>query len=63
MTADRLGGAVETVLFDLDDTLVRYRRSPEELLQASYDACGLDPIFPVEEYYERYLRIDDEADG
>lgn len=63
MTADRLGGAVETVLFDLDDTLVRYRRSPEELLQASYDACGLDPIFPVEEYYERFDELRDENDS
>jgi len=53
----------ETVLFDLDDTLVRYRRPPGEVLQASYAACGLDPIWSVEEYYERFDELRAEHDS
>lgn len=54
---------VETVLFDLDHTLVRYQRTSGEVLQASYAACGLDPIFTVAEYYERFdeLRRDHDS--
>ncbi len=46
--------AIETVLFDLDNTLVQYRRSPGELLSIAYDSVGVDPLFPVEDYYERF---------
>ncbi|SDK03341.1 putative hydrolase of the HAD superfamily [Halovenus aranensis] len=42
------------VLFDLDGTLVQYRRSPGEVLDRSYDRLGVDPVFPVEAYYDRY---------
>jgi HAD superfamily hydrolase (TIGR01549 family) len=45
---------VNCVLFDLDETLVHYRRSPGELLQESFDALDLHPLFPVEEYYARF---------
>jgi HAD superfamily hydrolase (TIGR01549 family) len=45
---------VETVLFDLDHTLVRYQRTSGEVLQASFEACALDPLFSVEEYYARF---------
>lgn len=46
--------AIETVLFDLDDTLVQYRRSPGEVLQASFEAVGVEDPFPVEAYYDRF---------
>jgi len=46
--------AVEAVLFDLDDTLIRYRRSPGEVLQASFEAVGVADLFPVEAYYDRF---------
>jgi HAD superfamily hydrolase (TIGR01509 family) len=51
------------VLFDLDDTLVRYRRSSETLLRESFDAAGADPIFPVEAYYDRFRRFADRTDS
>ncbi|APW99590.1 haloacid dehalogenase [Halobiforma lacisalsi AJ5] len=45
---------VDTVLFDLDDTLLRYERSPGEVLRASFERSGIEPLFAVEEYYDRY---------
>ncbi|SEQ56316.1 HAD family hydrolase [Natrinema salaciae] len=45
---------IEAVCFDLDGTPLRYRRSPAEVLQASFERVGVDPLFPVEDYYERY---------
>ena len=33
---------VETVLFDLDDTLCRYRRTGDELLEVAFERTGLD---------------------
>ncbi|SDR00192.1 HAD family hydrolase [Natronobacterium texcoconense] len=45
---------IETVSFDLDGTLLRYVRSPGEVLQASFEGLGLEPLFSVEEYYARY---------
>lgn len=48
---------VETVLFDLDHTLVRYQRTSGEVLQASFEACDLDPLFSVEEYYARFDKL------
>lgn len=45
---------IEAVTFDLDDTLVRYERSPAELLAIAYDRRGVDSLFSVEEYYARF---------
>ncbi|QZP37496.1 HAD family hydrolase [Halobaculum magnesiiphilum] len=47
------------VTFDLDDTLVSYRRSPGEVLSAAFDAVGVDPAFPVEAYYDRFAEFND----
>ncbi|WP_226005695.1 HAD family hydrolase [Natrinema salinisoli] len=47
-------GRIETVLFDLDGTLLRYERSPGEVLRASLDRVGTDPLFSVEDYYDRF---------
>lgn len=47
-------GPTEAVLFDLDNTLVEYKRSPGEVLQASFEMLEHDPLFSVEEYYARY---------
>lgn len=54
---------VEAVLFDLDDTLVRYERSPGEVLQAAFDAVGCAPLFPVEAYYARYDEFAERCDS
>ena len=45
---------VDAVLFDVDDTLCRYRRSGAELLSLAFDLVGVDPFFGVEDYHERY---------
>jgi len=53
----------EAVLFDLDDTLVRYERSPGEVLLAAFEAVGCDPLFSVEEYYARYDEFAEKCDS
>lgn len=45
---------VEAVLFDVDDTLCRYRRSGVELLAMAFDAVGVEPFFTAETYHDRY---------
>jgi putative hydrolase of the HAD superfamily len=47
-------GPVDTVLFDLDDTLCAYHRSGGELLALAFEDVGVDPFFTVEEYHARY---------
>jgi len=51
------------VTFDLDDTLVSYRRSPGEVLSAAFDAVGVDPVFPVDAYYDRFAECNDRTDS
>ncbi|MWG35815.1 HAD family hydrolase [Halomarina oriensis] len=51
------------VLFDLDGTLCRYRRSPAEVLAVAFEREGLDPLFPVEAYYDAFDEFAAEADG
>nr|WP_264474875.1 HAD family hydrolase [Salinirubrum litoreum] len=50
----RIDGPVEAVLFDLDDTLVTYRRSPGEVLELAFAEAGYEQFFPVESYYARF---------
>ncbi|MFC7164584.1 HAD family hydrolase [Halospeciosus flavus] len=45
---------LEAVLFDLDGTLVQYKRSPGEVLEEAFDAVGCNSLFSVEDYYARY---------
>lgn len=45
---------VDTVLFDLDGTLVEYERTTGELLDLAFEAAGVDPFFEVSEYFDRY---------
>jgi len=44
----------DAVLFDLDDTLCRYRRSGGALLSVAFERTGLEPFIAAEEYYGRY---------
>jgi HAD superfamily hydrolase (TIGR01549 family) len=48
---------VRAVLFDLDDTLCRYRRPGSEVLAAAFERVGVDPLFPVAAYYDRYAEF------
>ena len=63
MTDGNPWAGIETVLFDLDHTLVEYRRASGELLAASFEACDLEPLFPVEAYYERFDEYREEHDS
>jgi HAD superfamily hydrolase (TIGR01509 family) len=54
---------VETVLFDIDDTLCEYRRSGRELLGVAFDAHDVDPFFTVEDYYARYNEFSESTDS
>lgn len=54
---------VEAITFDLDDTVLRYERSPGEVLRATFDRLDLDPIFSVEAYYARYDEFAETCDS
>jgi len=58
-----MSDAIRAVLFDLDDTLLRYRRSSGTLLRESFEAVGVEPIFPVEAYFEQFRRFADRTDS
>jgi len=45
---------IETVLFDLDGTLVEYEQPADEVLAASFDGVGVEPFFDVSQWYARY---------
>ncbi|WP_049898976.1 HAD family hydrolase [Halococcus agarilyticus] len=53
---------VDTVLFDIDDTLCAYRRSGAEVLAAAFEAAGVEPFFGITDYYDRYSRFVDRTD-
>ncbi|MFC5972720.1 HAD family hydrolase [Halomarina salina] len=57
------GTPIRAVLFDLDGTLCRYRRSPGEVLDVAFEREGLDPLFTVAAYVDAFDRFADEADG
>ena len=54
---------LDAVLFDLDDTLCRYRRSGSELLEAAFERTGTEPFITREEYHARYPEFVDESDS
>ncbi|NHX36333.1 MULTISPECIES: HAD family hydrolase [Halolamina] len=54
---------IEAVLFDLDNTLVEYERSPGDVLQVAFDTIGSEPLFSVEEYYARYDEFAEKCDS
>lgn len=44
--------SLEAITFDLDGTLLTYRRTSGELLEVSFEQVGCEPFFAVEEYFE-----------
>lgn len=46
--------AIDTVLFDLDDTLCSYRRPGEAVLDAAFETAGVSPLFAAADYYGVY---------
>lgn len=59
---DSLPRDIEAVLFDLDDTLVAYRRSGAELIEIAFETAGVEPVFDLADYYARYEALIDESE-
>lgn len=57
-----MAGQVDTVLFDIDDTLCEYRRSGAELLALAFDREEVEPFFAIEDYYARYGTFSETTD-
>ncbi|MFC7046591.1 HAD family hydrolase [Halobacteriaceae archaeon GCM10025711] len=53
---------VDTVLFDLDGTLVEYERHGREVLAAAFEDVGVEPFFDIEEYVARFESYVDDSD-
>lgn len=45
---------VDAVLFDLDETLVRYERPASAVLDVAFEQAGVDPFFDVRDFQDRY---------
>lgn len=45
---------IETVLFDVDDTLCEYRQADANLLALAFEREGVEPFFEIETYHDRY---------
>ncbi len=45
---------IDTVLFDLDDTLLEYEQNSQEVLSSSFDEAGVQPFFELSDYHSRY---------
>ncbi|RKD97991.1 HAD family hydrolase [Halopiger aswanensis] len=54
---------IEAVSFDLDNTLLRYERSPGEVLRLAFETVGVDPLFSVDNYYDRYDEFAQQCDS
>jgi len=54
---------IEAILFDLDNTLVEYERSPGDVLQVAFETVGTEPIFSVDDYYARYDEFAEKCDS
>ncbi|MFW6003445.1 MAG: HAD family hydrolase [Halanaeroarchaeum sp.] len=48
---------VDAVLFDLDETLVRYERPASAVLDVAFEAVGVDPFFEVRDFQDRYEKF------
>ncbi len=58
-----MSDAIETVCFDLDDTLCTYTQRSEDVLEAAFARAGVEPVFPIEAYHRRYKDYLEESDG
>lgn len=56
-------GRITAVSFDLDGTLIRYERPPDEVLRACFEVLDQEPLFSVEEYYARYDEFAETCDS
>lgn len=54
---------IETVCFDLDDTLCTYTQPSDDVLEAAFARADVEPLFSIEAYHGRYKDYLDESDG
>lgn len=54
---------IETVLFDLDDTLCEYRQSTAGVLACAFERVGVEPFFEAAEYTSRYNDFAERTDS
>jgi HAD superfamily hydrolase (TIGR01509 family) len=54
---------LDAVLFDIDDTLCRYRRSGTDVLDAAFERTGHAPFITLSEYHDRYPEFVDDSDS
>lgn len=54
---------MDAVLFDLDDTLCRFRVSGQAVLEQAFDAIGHEPCFTLADYHGAWDRHVGDADG
>ncbi len=45
---------IDTLLFDLDDTLLEYEQRSWDVLTASFDRTEIEPFFKIPDYHARY---------
>lgn len=55
------GTGIDTVLFDLDDTICNYRRDGAEVLAHAFDEVGAEPYFTIGEYLDRIRTMEADA--
>ncbi|MCU4718505.1 HAD family hydrolase [Halapricum hydrolyticum] len=53
---------IDTVLFDLDDTLCQYERSPADVLAIAFERAGVQPFFEATEYVDRFTEFSQAGD-
>lgn len=53
---------IDTILFDLDDTLVEYEKTTQEMLEATYEKLEIEPIFSASAYVSRFDEFLDESE-
>lgn len=58
-----MADSIEAVLFDLDGTLCRYRRSAAEVLEIAFERAGVGPVFEPAAYYARYREYLERSTG
>ena len=51
--------AIETVCFDLDDTLVTYNQDPEDVIVTAFDAVAIEQFCDSEELWSAAAGVDD----
>jgi len=57
-----MSGPVDAVLFDLDDTLCRYNRTADDILDIAFDRLDVAPFFDAHEYIGRLGEFSDGSD-